>query len=146
MAVKSGAAVDRQAAFDVTVNELEYRPPHAGARELAEASVTDGDGTRPASAVRAFLDACGYEPGFEQEPERLAPLERALDVVRADMRATRGGRAGSFLPMPPTTFPRSLPSLSKLARQSWSPAAFGRSPSSGGRVRWLAAWPASQHR
>ena len=37
---------------------------------------------------RAFLDACGYEPGFEQAPERFARLERALDAVRADMRAT----------------------------------------------------------
>jgi hypothetical protein len=44
------------------------------------ASVADGDETRLASAA-AFLDACGYEPGFEQAPERFARLERALDAV-----------------------------------------------------------------
>jgi len=63
VAVKNGAAVDRQAAFDVAMNELGSCPLQAEARELAEASVTDGDETRLASAVRAFLDACGYEPG-----------------------------------------------------------------------------------
>jgi hypothetical protein len=35
-----------------------------------------------------FLDTCGYEPGFEVAPERFARLERALEAVRADMRAT----------------------------------------------------------
>jgi hypothetical protein len=70
------------------MNELEFRPLHAEARELAEASVADGDETRLASAAAAFLDAYGYEPGFEQAPGRFARLERALGAVRADMRAT----------------------------------------------------------
>ena len=87
-AVRAGAAVDREAAFDVAMDELGYYPRHAQARELAEASVTDGDEARLTAAAAAFLDACGYEPGFEQAPERLARLERALDAVRADMRAT----------------------------------------------------------
>jgi hypothetical protein len=87
VAVRDGAMVDRQVAFDIAMSELEYRL-HAEARELAEASVADGDGTRLASAAAAFLDAYGYEPGFEQAPERFARLARALDVVRADMRAT----------------------------------------------------------
>jgi hypothetical protein len=86
--VRDGAAVDRQAAFDIAMDELEYRPLLREARELAEASMADDDETRLASAVAAFLDACGYEPGFEQAPERFARLERALDAVRADMRAT----------------------------------------------------------
>ena len=88
VAVRDGAAVDRQAAFDIAMNELEYFPLHAEARELAEASAADDDETRLASAAAAFLDANGYEPGFEQAPERFARLERALDAVRADMRAT----------------------------------------------------------
>jgi hypothetical protein len=50
--------------------------------------VADDDEARLASAAAAFLDACGYEPGFGQAPERFARLERALDAVRADMRAT----------------------------------------------------------
>src|SRR5690242_21185535 len=86
VAVRDSATVDRQAAFDIAMNELEYLPLHAEARELAEASVAD-DETRLASAAAAFLDAYGYEPGFEQAPERFARLERALDAVRADMRA-----------------------------------------------------------
>jgi len=86
-AVRDSATVDRQAAFDIAMNELEYLPLHAEARELAEASVADGDETRLASAA-AFLDAYGYEPGFDQAPERFVRLERALDAVRADMRAT----------------------------------------------------------
>jgi hypothetical protein len=88
LAVRDGGTVDRQAAFDIAMNELEYRPLQVEARELAEASVADDDGTRLASAAMALLDACGYGPGFEQEPERFARLERALDAVRADMRAT----------------------------------------------------------
>ena len=66
VAVRDSATVDRQAAFDIAMNELEYRPLHAEARELAEASVADDDETRLASAAAAFLDAYGYEPGFEQ--------------------------------------------------------------------------------
>ena len=71
VAVRDGAAVDRSAAFGIAMNELEYFPLHVEARELAEASVTDGDEARLASAAWAFLNAYGYEPGFEQAPERL---------------------------------------------------------------------------
>ena len=81
VAVRDGAAVDRQAAFDIAMSELEYRPLHAEARELAEASTADGDETRLVSAAAAFLEACGYEPGFEQAPERFARLVLALDAV-----------------------------------------------------------------
>lgn len=105
---RSGTArrVDREAALDIARSELEYYPLHAEARELAEASLADDDEARLASAAAAFLDACGYEPGFEQAPERFARLARALDAVRADMRTTgwfwrpagdradRGGQAG----------------------------------------------------
>ena len=62
VAVRDSATVDRQVAFDIVMNELEYRPLHAEARELAEASVGDDDETRLASAAAAFLDAYGYEP------------------------------------------------------------------------------------
>lgn len=88
VAVRDGTTVDRQAAFDIAMSELEYYPLHAEARELAEASLADGDEDRLASAAAAFLEAYGYEPGFEQAPERFARLERALDAVRADLRAT----------------------------------------------------------
>jgi GNAT superfamily N-acetyltransferase len=103
VAVRDGATVDRQAAFDIAMNEGEYLPLHAEARELAEASAADDDETRLVSAAAAFLAACGYEPGFEQAPERFARLERALDAVRADMRAT--GLTGEV----------------KLVRPDWNP-------------------------
>ncbi len=88
VAVRDNVTVDRQAAFGIAMDELEYLPLRAEARELAEASVADDDEARLASAVAAFLAACGYEPGFEQAPERFTRLARALDAVRADMRAT----------------------------------------------------------
>jgi hypothetical protein len=88
VAVRDGVLIDRQAAFDVAMSGFECFPLHAEAREMAEASAADNDEPRLASATAAFLDASGYEPGFEVAPERLARLERALDAVRADMRAT----------------------------------------------------------
>jgi len=57
VAVRDGAAVDRQAAFDITMNELEYFPLHVEARELAEASVTDGDEARAAPRPPAHQSA-----------------------------------------------------------------------------------------
>lgn len=88
VAVRDRAPVDRQAAFVLAAHRLEYFPLHDQARELAEASLAYGGEPRLASAATAFLDAIGYEPGFEQAPERLARLEQALDAVRADMGAT----------------------------------------------------------
>jgi len=103
VALRDGAAADRQAAFGIAMNELDYQTLHAVARELAQASMADDDETRLASAAAAFLDFCGYEPGFEQAPERFARLVRALDAVRADMRAT--GLTGEV----------------RLVRPGWSP-------------------------
>jgi hypothetical protein len=103
-AVRDGTAVDRRAAFDTAMNELGNDPGLAEARELAEASVAEHDEARLAAAARAFLDAYNYEPGFGQAPERLARLERALDAVRADMRAT--GLTGEI----------------RLVWQDWAPA------------------------
>jgi hypothetical protein len=95
VAVRDGVLVGRQAAFDIAMSELEYFPPHAEAREVAEASVADGDETRLASAAAAFVHARVYEPGFEAAPDRFVRLERALDAVRAGMRATGlTGRSG----------------------------------------------------
>src|SRR5260370_17465052 len=78
VAVRDGAAVDRQAAFDIAMNELEYFPLHAEARELAEASVAGDDETRLASAATAFLAAHGDEPGFHPPHTPLPPLAPPL--------------------------------------------------------------------
>jgi hypothetical protein len=102
--VRDGVTVDRDAAFDVAMSELEVFPLHAEARELAEASVADDDEPRLASAASAFLDAYKYEPGFEVAPERFARLERALEAVRADMRVT--GLTGEIRLIRPDWFPR----------------------------------------
>jgi hypothetical protein len=118
VAVRDGATVDREAAFDIAVNELEYLPLHAEARELAEASVADGDETRLASAAAAFLDAYGYEPGFEQAPERFVRLERALDAVRADMRAT--GLTGEVRLVRPGWTPRNAVVETWAGDQAWT--------------------------
>jgi hypothetical protein len=117
VAVRDSATVDRQAAFDIAMNELEYFPLHAEARELAEASVAD-DETRLAAAAAAFLDAYGYEPGFEQAPERFARLERALDAVRADMRAT--GLTGEVRLVRPGWTPRNAAVETWAGDQGWT--------------------------
>jgi hypothetical protein len=118
VAVRDSVTVDRQAAFGIATNELEYFPLHAEARELAEASVADGDETRLASAAAAFLDAYGYEPGFEQAPERFVRLERALDAVRADMRAT--GLTGEIRLVRPGWTPRNAVVETRAGDQGWS--------------------------
>lgn len=118
VAVRDRATVDRQAAFDIAMNELEHRPLHAEARELAEASVADDDGTRLASAAAAFLGAYGYEPGFEQAPERFVRLERALDAVRADMRAT--GLTGEVRLVRPGWTPRNAVVETWAGNQGWT--------------------------
>lgn len=118
VAVRDGVTVDRQAAFDIAMNELEYRPLYAEARELAEASVADDDETRLASAAAAFLDAYGYEPGFEQAPERFARLERALDAVRADMPAT--GLTGEVRLVRPDWTPRNAAVETWAGDQGWT--------------------------
>ena len=46
VAVRDSATVDRQVAFDIVMNELEYARCTLEARELAEASVGDDDETR----------------------------------------------------------------------------------------------------
>ena len=122
VAVRDGATVDRQAAFDIAMNELEYFPLHAEARELAEASVADDDETRLTSAAAAFLDAYGYEPGFEQEPERFARLERALDAVRTDMRAT--GLTGEVRLVRPGWTPRNAVVETWAGDQGWTAGIF----------------------
>ena len=122
MAVRDGATVDRQAAFDIAMNELEYFPLHAEARELAEASVADDDETRLTSAAAAFLDAYGYEPGFEQDPERFARLERALDAVRTDMRVT--GLTGEVRLVRPGWTPRNAVVETWAGDQGWTAGIF----------------------
>jgi hypothetical protein len=137
VAVRDSATVDRQAAFDIAMNELEYRPLHAEARELAETSVADDDETRLASAAAAFLDAYGYEPGFEQAPQPGPPLRgmgsqirRAGDEVSGSPRL-RCGRGA---------FPTVGPVCSAAARCFTSRTCAGRD---GGRGRWSAtSWPA----
>jgi CheY-like chemotaxis protein len=118
VAIRNGAVVDRQAAFDVATDDLGYLPRHidAGqvadaARELAEASLADDD-ARLATAASALLAARGYEPGFTADPERLARLERALDVVRTDLRAS--GLTGEVRLVRPTWYP------SNAAVQTWA--------------------------
>jgi hypothetical protein len=110
VAIRTGVAIDPQAAFDIATEDLEYLSPHTeahqvaeAARELAEASLAD-DERRLALAASAFLEACRYEPGFEVAPDRLARLERALDAVRADLRAT--GLTGEL----------------RLVRPDWNPS------------------------
>jgi len=103
--VRDGA-VDRTVAFDLACAVLDYFPLNEAARELAQASVADGDEPRLTEAARRFLADQGFEPDFELEPGLLTALERAMDVVNADMRAT------------------GLPGTGRLVVPDWSQNAF----------------------
>jgi hypothetical protein len=103
--VRDGA-VDRTAAFELACLVLDYFPLSEAAKELAEASVADGDEPRLTAAARGLLADQGYEPGFDLEPGLLTALEQAMDVVNADMRAT------------------GLPGTGRLVVPAWSPNAF----------------------
>jgi hypothetical protein len=85
--VRDGA-VDRTAAFDLASLVLEYYPLKEAARELAEASIADGNESRLTKAARRLLAAESFEPGFDLEPGLLTTLEEAMEAVNADMRAT----------------------------------------------------------
>lgn len=100
--VRDGA-VDRTAAFDLACMVLEYYPLNEAAGELAEASIADGDESRLTDAARNFLDAEGFEPGFDLEPGLLTTLEQAMESVNADIRAT------------------GLPDTARLIIPEWSP-------------------------
>jgi hypothetical protein len=75
-------------AFDLACFLLERRHPDPVVQELAEHAVAGTDPQALAGLARRTLDAANFTPDFELEPSLLAALERALEIVKADLRAT----------------------------------------------------------
>ena len=79
--------MDREAAFDLSTDILDYRPGAEAAKVAALAIDEDAAPALLAAAVRALL-AEHFQPTFDDEPEWLAALEEALEIVKADLRAS----------------------------------------------------------
>lgn len=86
-------ALHPESTFDLACFLMDWGPGSPAAHELAEQSVAETDRARLADLARLVLAESGFKPGFDVEPRLRAELERALEAVRADMRAT--GLAGA---------------------------------------------------
>jgi hypothetical protein len=83
-----GGVVDRQSAFDLSADVLaKDRADDAAAKVAALALDDDADDAALAAAVRTLL-VYRYEPTFDDEPGWFAALEAALEIVKADLRAS----------------------------------------------------------
>jgi hypothetical protein len=80
-------SVNREAAFDLSADILDYRPDAEAAKVAALAIDEDAAPALLAAAVRALL-AEHFQPTFDDEPEWLAALEEAVEIVKADLRAS----------------------------------------------------------
>jgi hypothetical protein len=79
--------VDREAAFDLSADILLHDPAEGEAAKVAALAIDDAAPALLAAAVRALL-ADRFEPTFDDEPGWFTALEAALDIVKADLRAS----------------------------------------------------------
>jgi AcrR family transcriptional regulator len=80
--------VDRESVFDLCADLLAQYPADDEAAEVAALTLNDDAGHAVlAAAVRALL-AHRFEPTFDDEPGWFAALEEALEIVKADLRAS----------------------------------------------------------
>ena len=86
LGVRDGT-LDSETAFDLASTLITWGDTDPALRELAELSLEDTNGQRITELTRHVL-AERFEPGFDLEPGLLAPLEAALEAVKADMHAT----------------------------------------------------------
>jgi len=81
-------AVDREAAFDLSADILAEVPGDDVAAAVATLALDEhADPAELAEAVRALL-AFRFEPTFDDEPGWLTALQNALEIVKADLRAS----------------------------------------------------------
>ena len=91
--VRDGA-VDLEAALDLSAEILAANsnadwPAEVTELATAVAALAMGGEADPAllaDSARALLAGCPFEPNFEDEPGWLAAVEKALEIVRADLR------------------------------------------------------------
>jgi hypothetical protein len=80
--------VNREAAFDLSADILQCAPADEVAAKVAALAIDeDAAPAELAAAVRALL-ADRFEPTFDDEPGWFAALEDALEIVKADLRAS----------------------------------------------------------
>ena len=79
--------LDGETAFDLASTLITWGDTDPALRELAELSLEDTNRQRITELTRHVL-AERFEPGSDLEPGLLAPLEAALEAVKADMHAT----------------------------------------------------------
>jgi nitrogen regulatory protein PII-like uncharacterized protein len=83
-----GGVVDRESAFDLCAEILAACPAEDEAAEVAALTLDDdADRAVLVAAVRELL-VRRFEPTFDDEPGWLASLEEALEIVKADLRAS----------------------------------------------------------
>jgi hypothetical protein len=81
-------SVNREAAFDLSADILLDNPADEEAAKVAALAIDeDAAPALLAAAVRALL-ADRFEPTFDDEPGWFATLEAALEIVKADLRAS----------------------------------------------------------
>ena len=81
-------SVNREASFDLSADILLDVPADEEAAKVAAVAIDeDADPALLAAAVRALL-ADRFEPTFADEPGWFAALEDALEIVKADLRAS----------------------------------------------------------
>lgn len=82
-------AVDREAAFGLSAGVLADDPSDEKAAEAAALAVSNSaDPALLAAVARELLASLYFQPGFDDEPGWLAALEEALEIVKADLRAS----------------------------------------------------------
>jgi hypothetical protein len=80
--------LDPEAAFDLSCLLMRRDQHDPLVQELAEQSAEGTDRVKISELALQVLTATAFEPGFRGEPARLEALERALEVIEADVRAT----------------------------------------------------------
>ena len=80
--------LDPEAAFDMSCMLMQRDQQDPLVQELAEQSAEGTDRVKISGLARQVQKAIAFQPGFREEPARLEALERALEVVEADVRAT----------------------------------------------------------
>jgi hypothetical protein len=95
-----------EAAFDLAVFLQDWAKPQPVFEALAEASVQVADHGRLADLAREALAVVEYVPDYRTEPQLLETINRALDALAHDLRATRlTGHARPVLPDDPDGVP-----------------------------------------
>lgn len=87
-------SLDPEAAFDLACLLMDWGQSSEAVLRLAELSVAGTDPAGLAEVAGQVLEESRFEPGFDAEPRLLEALERALEAVRADVRATGLDGAG----------------------------------------------------